>query len=108
MGKKQINSGGYYLDLIHHDGKFLRNVINRHPNMEDRPVMCEILQQLQKPDFHILKWTKEDKEKYSEEARTLGAPLDCGHELYKDLQTIYLPVAQNETEESCESEQDYL
>ena len=36
--------------------------------------------QLQHPDFKLLKWTPEDVAAYSEQARTLGAPLEAGEE----------------------------
>ena len=47
---------------------------------------------IQKPDFQILKWSSEEVNSYSERARTLGAPLDAGHQLHKDLQRTYLTL----------------
>ena len=44
---------------------------------------------LQKPDFQILKWGEEEIKSLSEEARTLGQPLEAGNQLYKDLQNTY-------------------
>ena len=70
--------------------------ICRHPNVEGRPIICEIVQQLQVPDYYVMRWSEEDMKMYSSEARTVGAPLESGHELYKDLQKIYL--AKGETE----------
>ena len=47
---------------------------------------------IQKPDFQILKWSSEEVNSYSEQARTLGAPLDAGHQLHRDLQRTYLTL----------------
>ena len=58
--------------------------------MDKRPTFSDIMQELQKSDFHILKWPVEDVNKYSPEARMLGSPLHLGKELYGDLQTTYL------------------
>ena len=63
----------------------------RHPEADQRPNFGDIVQQLQKPDFHILKWSAEDKNLCSKEAQTLGSPLHLGKELYKDQQGLYLP-----------------
>ena len=49
----------------------------------------EITTLLQKPDFQLLKWSSEELVSYSEEARTLGATLEAGHQLHKDLQKMY-------------------
>ena len=62
----------------------------RHPNVEERPTFCDIIQDLQKSDFHILKWSAEDKKTYSKEARRLGSSLELGKEMYKELQEAYL------------------
>ena len=59
--------------------------IIRHPTVEKRLTFCEIIQQLQKSGYHILKWTAEDIKKYNQEARSVGSPLECGQELYKDF-----------------------
>lgn len=48
------------------------------------------MQELQKSDYYILKWSPEEKSTYSLESRKLGSPLKYGRELYTDLQTIYL------------------
>ena len=58
----------------------------RNPEPESRP---EIQVDLQRPDFKILTWTSEDVTAYSEQARTLGAPLEAGEELYTDIQHTY-------------------
>ena len=60
--------------------------------MEKRLTFCEIIQQLQKSDYHILKWTAEDIKKYNQEARSVGSPLECSQELYKDLQQTYIVI----------------
>ena len=63
---------------------------DRNPNVDERPTFCDIMQELQKSDFHILKWSTDDMSAYSPELLTLGSPLELGKGLYKDLQTIYL------------------
>ncbi len=62
----------------------------RHPDVDQRPCFGEIVQQLQKPDFHILKWSAEDVNAHGQEVRKLGAPSHLGKELYEDLQRTYL------------------
>ena len=62
----------------------------RQPDPNDRPAFMDVLIPLQKPDFQLLKWSSEELVLYSEEARTLGATLEAGHQLHKDLQTKYL------------------
>ena len=44
-----------------------------------------VLLELQHPYFKLLTWTAEDVAAYTEEARTLGAPLEAGEELFTDL-----------------------
>ena len=62
---------------------------NRNPECSNRPKFACVLQSLQHPDFKLLKWTAEDVSAYSEQARTLGAPLEAGEELYQELQNMY-------------------
>ena len=54
-----------------------------------RPTFMEITTLLQKPDFQVLKWSREDWTTCSEEARTLGAALETGTQLHKDLQKMH-------------------
>ena len=61
----------------------------RNPEPESRPSFPEIQVDLQRPDFKILTWTSEDVTAYSEQARTLGAPLEAGEKLYTDIQNTY-------------------
>ena len=42
--------------------------------------------ELQHPEFKLLKWIVEDVSAFSVQARTLGAPLEAGEELYPDIQ----------------------
>ena len=67
----------------------------RHPNAEERLIFCDIIQQLQRSDFHILKWSAEDTNKYSKETRTIGSPLDSGKELFKELQHTYIAASKD-------------
>ena len=61
----------------------------RNPAPELRPLFDTILMELQHPDFKLLSWTVEDVSTYCEQARTLGAPLEAGEELYTDIQNMY-------------------
>ena len=63
---------------------------SRNPSADDRPSICNIIQDLQRSDFHLLKWNAEDVNAYSKEMRTIGAPLELGEELYMDLQYTYV------------------
>ena len=67
----------------------------RHPDSNERPTFGDIMQELQKSDFHIVKWSEEDIKTYSQKTRTLGAPLQLGKELYTDLQATYLDNQKN-------------
>ena len=61
----------------------------RHPEPESRPEFPDIQVELQRPDFKLLTWTAEDVAAYTEQARTLGSPLEAGEELYTDIQKTY-------------------
>ena len=63
-------------------------IVFRHTVPEIRPAFPHILLELMHPDFKLLKWTAEDVSAYSEQARTLGAPLEAGEELYPDIQNL--------------------
>ena len=43
----------------------------------------DVLLELQRPDFKLLTWTAEVVAAYTEEARTLGAPLKAGEEPFR-------------------------
>ena len=59
---------------------------DRNPVPELRPSFSDMFLELQQPDFKLLTWTAED---VTEQARTLGAPLEAGKELYTDIQRLY-------------------
>ena len=65
------------------------SLFERNPEPEFRPTFPDIQTVLQRPDFKLLTWTAEDVAAYTEEARTLGAPLEAGEELYTDIQNTY-------------------
>ena len=65
------------------------NAFFRHPDAAKRPSFTNITTLLQNPDFQILKWNEEEEKSLSEEARTLGGPLEAGNLLHKDLQNFY-------------------
>ena len=54
-----------------------------------RPEFPDILLDLMRPDFKLLTWTSEDVAAHTEQARTLGAPLEAGENLYAELQKRY-------------------
>ena len=59
--------------------------MSRRMDPDSRPMFPHILLDLQHPDFKLLTWTAEDVATYTEEARTLGAPLEAGENLFVDL-----------------------
>ena len=61
-------------------------IVTRNPSPDTRPSFPNALLELQCPDYKLLTWTPEDVAAYSEQARTLGAPLEAGEELYADIQ----------------------
>ena len=63
--------------------------ICRHPDTNSRPTFFNILLDLQRPDFQLLKWTLEDVAAYREEARTIGTSVEVGQELFTELQQLY-------------------
>ena len=64
--------------------------MKRNPEPSSRPTFPEIQIEVMRPDFKLLTWTAEDVAAYTEEARTLGAPLEAGEELYTDIQNTYV------------------
>ena len=61
----------------------------RNPVPELRPSFGAMVLELQHPDFKLLMWTSEDVAAHTEQARTLGAPLEAGESLYTNIQHIY-------------------
>ena len=64
--------------------------MHRNDDKDVRPVFYEICSTLNLPDIKTLKWSAADIEKYSEAARTIGAPLAEGEELFTELQNTYM------------------
>ena len=63
-------------------------VVYKHdPEADSRPTFPEIQVELQQQDFKT--WTAEDVAAYTEEARTLGAPLEAGEQLYTVIQKTF-------------------
>ena len=62
----------------------------RNPTPDERPLICRLIQELQRSDFQLLKWSADDVNVYSKETRTIGAPLNLGKELFEELQNTYL------------------
>ena len=61
----------------------------REPLPEARPDFPSLFLKLQRPDFKLLTWVAEDVAAYTEEARTLGAPLEAREQLYTDIQSHF-------------------
>ena len=53
----------------------------------------DITTELQKPDYQVLKWGKEDAgvhpSSHTSKGKIIGAPLEAGYHLYQDLQKTY-------------------
>lgn len=62
----------------------------RNPDPNLRPTFLKIVVALQRPDYKILHWSTEDTNTYSEQARSFGAPLSDGLDLYLTLQQAYI------------------
>jgi len=78
-----------YAVTVKHFAVHYYTVLSRNPSPDSRPSFPDALIELQHPDFKMLMWAPEDVAAYSEQARTLGAPLEAGEELYRDLQISY-------------------
>ena len=61
----------------------------RNFDSEARPTFYEVHGLLNFPEFKVLKWSAADVEKYSEAARTIGAPLAEGEDMFTELQSAY-------------------
>lgn len=61
----------------------------RNPVPKARPLFSMIQLELQLPDFTFLTWTVKDVAASTEQARTLGVPLEAGEKLYMDSQHLY-------------------
>ena len=77
------------VNILLHVLRLTHTLFCRNPEPESRPEFPDIQVELQRPDFKLLTWTAEDVAAYTEQARTLGAPLEAGEELYTELQCMY-------------------
>ena len=58
---------------------------------------------LQHPDFQVLRWTQKDIDSFeNENARVLGAPLEAGYCLYRDLQNKYKKAVDHGSQEMAQ------
>ena len=60
----------------------------RHPTTAGRPSFEQLRLSLSQPDSALLSWSEEDIAVHPQ-AAVLGAPLDAGKLLYKELQGTY-------------------
>ena len=61
----------------------------RHPNPKFRPQFGQIAKVLTTNGNYLLGWSEEDKQTAGKDALKLGAPLECGHKLFINLQQTY-------------------
>ena len=64
--------------------------IYRNPQAESRPSFPEVQVALHRPDYELLTWTDKDMTAHTNEARTVGAALEDGEELFTELQKSYI------------------
>ena len=61
----------------------------RHPDPVARPTFSELYQALSQPESELLGWSEEDMRVHSQ-AAVLGAPLEAGKDLYRELQERHI------------------
>ena len=61
----------------------------RHPDTVSRPTFSELYQALSQPESELLDWSEEDVRVHSQ-AAVLGAPLEAGKDLYRELQERHI------------------
>ena len=54
-----------------------------------RPNFSTLLRTISQPSYVLFHWIEEDKQAAGPQCDVLGAPLECGHNLYLDLQNMY-------------------
>jgi len=62
---------------------------SRHPDTESRPTFSKLHEALSQPEAKLLGWSEKDK-KVHPQAAVLGAPLECGKDLYLELQEMHI------------------
>ena len=60
----------------------------RHPDTSWRPTFAQVVEALSEPEFDLLNWFEEDV-KVHPQAAVLGAHLEAGKDLYRELQEAY-------------------
>ena len=66
---------------------------NRNPEQSQRSSFDDLLEILQNSDDRLLDWLDSDLEKMSSpQSNIVGAALEKGHSLYKDLQGSYRKI----------------
>lgn len=61
----------------------------RHPDTVSRPTFSELNQALSQPESELLGWSEEDMSVHPQ-AAVLGAPLEAGKDLYRELQEMHI------------------
>ena len=62
---------------------------SRHPDPASRPTFSELYQALSQPDSKLLGWSEADMRVHPQ-AAVLGAPLEAGKDLYRELQEMHI------------------
>ena len=70
----------------------------RHPNSSSRPAFRDLLLQLMEPESMVLAIPEDDLDTH-QLAGVLGAPLEAGEKMYRDLQCKYFTTDGNEDSE---------
>ena len=74
------------MSFDHFDGFY------RNPDPRSRPQFGQITKLLAGNTGYLLGWSDVDKQIGDEDAMKLGAPLECAHKLYHDLQLQYKQI----------------
>ena len=61
----------------------------RHPDTASRPTFSELCQSLSQSESELLGWSEEDMSIHPQ-AAVLGAPLEAGKDLYRELQEMHI------------------
>ena len=61
----------------------------RHPDTVSRLTFSELCQALSQPESELLGWSEEDMRVHPQ-AAVLGAPLEAGKDLYRELQEMHI------------------
>ena len=61
----------------------------RHPDTASRPAFSELYQAVSQSESELLGWSEDDVRVHPQ-AAVLGAPLEAGKDLYRELQEMHI------------------